>query len=55
MAMEQNKVIINCAITGSIHVPTQSEYLPITPEEIINQAVGGKGWCRDGASSCSRS
>ena len=39
MAMKQSKVIINCAITGSIHVPTQSEYLPITPEEIADEAV----------------
>ncbi|MDF0546647.1 3-keto-5-aminohexanoate cleavage protein, partial [Sphingobium sp. H39-3-25] len=28
------KVIITCAVTGSIHTPTMSPYLPITPEEI---------------------
>ena len=28
------KVIISCAITGSIHTPTMSPYLPITPDEI---------------------
>ena len=33
------KVIINCAITGGIHVPSQSEYLPITPEQIVAEAV----------------
>ncbi|HIA13217.1 MAG TPA: 3-keto-5-aminohexanoate cleavage protein, partial [Flavobacteriales bacterium] len=27
-------VIITCAVTGSIHTPTMSEYLPITPNEI---------------------
>lgn len=33
------KVIINCAITGSIHVPSLSPYLPITPEQIASEAV----------------
>ncbi len=33
------KVIISAAITGSIHTPTMSPYLPITPEEISGQAV----------------
>lgn len=33
------KVIITCAITGSIHTPTMSPHLPITPEEITDQAV----------------
>ena len=35
----ENKVIITCAITGSIHVPTMSPYLPITPEQIAEEAV----------------
>ena len=33
------KVIITCAVTGSIHTPTMSPYLPVTPEEIADQAV----------------
>jgi uncharacterized protein (DUF849 family) len=33
------KVIITCAITGAIHTPTMSPYLPITAEEIIEQSV----------------
>lgn len=33
------KTIITAAITGGIHTPGMSEYLPITPEEIINDAV----------------
>ncbi len=33
------KVIINCAVTGSIHVPSLSPYLPITPEQIAGEAV----------------
>ncbi len=33
------KVIINCAITGAIHTPTMSEYLPIQPEDIARQAI----------------
>ncbi|WP_053187567.1 3-keto-5-aminohexanoate cleavage protein [Pseudomonas thivervalensis] len=34
-----NKVIISCAVTGAIHTPTMSEYLPVTPEQIIAQSV----------------
>jgi len=33
------KIIINCAITGAIHVPSLSPYLPITPEQIAVEAV----------------
>ncbi len=33
------KVIITCAVTGSIHTPTMSPYLPITPDEIAAGAV----------------
>ncbi|MGB8817008.1 MAG: 3-keto-5-aminohexanoate cleavage protein [Rhizobiaceae bacterium] len=32
-------VIITCAITGSIHTPTMSPYLPITPDQIVVEAV----------------
>lgn len=39
MALSQ-KVIITCAVTGSIHTPTMSPYLPITPSEIAESAVG---------------
>ena len=34
------KVIITCAVTGSIHTPSMSPYLPITPAEIADAAVG---------------
>ena len=34
------KVIITCAVTGAIHTPSMSPYLPITPEEIADAAVG---------------
>ncbi|MGD8429586.1 MAG: 3-keto-5-aminohexanoate cleavage protein [Ectothiorhodospiraceae bacterium] len=34
------KVIITCAVTGSVHTPTMSEHLPVTPEEIAEQAIG---------------
>jgi uncharacterized protein (DUF849 family) len=33
------KVIITCAVTGSIHTPTMSPYLPITPDEIAAQSI----------------
>ena len=35
----QGKVIITCAITGSIHTPTMSPHLPITPDEIASEAI----------------
>ena len=34
------KVIITCAVTGSIHTPTMSKFLPITPKEIADAAIG---------------
>ena len=33
------KVIITCAVTGAIHTPTMSPYLPITPQQIADSAV----------------
>lgn len=35
----KDKVVITAAITGSIHTPTMSEYLPITPQQIADEAV----------------
>ena len=32
-------VIITCAITGSIHTPTMSPFLPVTPDQIVEEAV----------------
>lgn len=40
MAAGQGKVIITCAITGAIHTPTMSPYLPITPDQIADGAIG---------------
>ena len=40
MAAPQGKVIITCAVTGSIHTPSMSPYLPITPDEIAEAAIG---------------
>jgi uncharacterized protein (DUF849 family) len=36
----KNKVIITCAITGAIHTPSMSPYLPVTPEQIADSAIG---------------
>ena len=33
------KVIITCAITGSIHTPSMSPHLPITPDQIAAEAI----------------
>ncbi len=35
----RSKVIITCAVTGSIHTPTMSPYLPLTPDEIAKDAT----------------
>src|ERR1700741_4581498 len=40
MAAAQGKVIITCAVTGSIHTPSMSPPLPVTPAEIARGAIG---------------
>src|SRR4028119_293370 len=35
-----SKVIISCAITGAIHVPSLTPHLPITPSQIAENAIG---------------
>ena len=32
-------VIVTCAVTGAIHTPSMSPYLPITPEQIAEEAI----------------
>jgi uncharacterized protein (DUF849 family) len=39
MPAKRDKVIITCAVTGSIHTPTMSPYLPITPDEVARDAI----------------
>src|ERR1700741_1009869 len=39
MTQLANKHVITCAITGSIHTPTMSDALPITPDQIATQAI----------------
>lgn len=34
------KVIITCAVTGAIHTPSMSPYLPVTPQQIVDAALG---------------
>jgi uncharacterized protein (DUF849 family) len=38
--MPTRKVVITCAVTGSIHTPSMSPHLPITAEEIAEAAIG---------------
>jgi uncharacterized protein (DUF849 family) len=35
----QHKIIITCAVTGAIHTPSMSPYLPVTPDEIAAEAI----------------
>jgi uncharacterized protein (DUF849 family) len=35
-----SKIIITCAVTGSIHTPSMSPHLPVTASEITEQAIG---------------
>lgn len=37
--MAKSKVIISCAITGSIHTPSMSPHLPVTAEQIASSAL----------------
>lgn len=39
MSGAQGKTIITAAITGGIHIPTMSPYLPITPDQIVEECV----------------
>jgi len=39
MPKNNRKIIISCAITGSVHTPSMSEYLPITPVQIVESGV----------------
>jgi uncharacterized protein (DUF849 family) len=35
-----SKILITCAITGSIHTPSMSPYLPVTADELTDHALG---------------
>lgn len=37
---KSRKVVITCAITGSIHRPSMSPRLPVPPDEIATHALG---------------
>ena len=36
---KRRKVIITCAVTGSVHTPSMTPYLPITPDEIARESI----------------
>lgn len=36
---QDGKVIITCAVTGAIHTPSMTPYLPITPDQIASEAI----------------
>jgi len=40
VSASQNKIIVTCAVTGAIHTPSMSPYLPLTAAEIEEAAVG---------------
>ena len=37
--LPSGNVIVSCAVTGAIHVPTMSPHLPVTPDEIASEAI----------------
>ncbi len=39
MPRNNRTIILSCAVTGSVHTPTMSEYLPDTPARIADSAV----------------
>ena len=39
MPKSSRKVIITCAVTGAIHTPSMSPFLPVTPQEISDDGV----------------
>ena len=44
-----SKVIVTCAVTGSIHTPSMSPHLPVTAAEIADSALAA---AEAGASIC---
>src|SRR5215213_8584403 len=38
--MSTSRVIITCAVTGAIHTPSMSPYLPVSANEIAEAAIG---------------
>jgi uncharacterized protein (DUF849 family) len=34
------KIVISCAVTGSIHTPSMSPHLPVTAQQIAESALG---------------
>jgi uncharacterized protein (DUF849 family) len=42
MVALKRKVVITCAVTGAIHTPSMSAHLPITADEIIENALGAE-------------
>jgi uncharacterized protein (DUF849 family) len=40
MSVSPNKVIISCAVTGSVHTPSMTPHLPITADEIAESSIG---------------
>ena len=36
---KSKKVIMTCAVTGSVHTPSMSPHLPITPDQITAEAI----------------
>ncbi len=43
------KVIVTCAVTGAIHTPSMSPYLPVTADDIAEAAIGAT----EGRQGCS--
>lgn len=39
MKNSPDRVIISCAVTGSVHTPSMSPHLPLTPDQIAEQAI----------------
>ena len=37
---KSRKVIITCAVTGSIHTPSMSPHIPVTAQQIADAAIG---------------
>ena len=35
----EGRVVITCAITGAIHTPSMTPYLPVTPDQIVAEAI----------------
>jgi len=42
MPAATRRIIVTCAVTGSIHTPAMTPHLPVTPKQITDESVAAE-------------